>query len=144
MYEIIQPDQRFRSKYSDKERLSLQTNFNLISYILIAFRKYNVTWVLIRGQKLSSLRDKKHPERAHTQIYVVDTHILLVACSSDWRWRTCYERTEVNMFGNGELLQCVTTDGAYITVSHVINNKNNKETTVSLIPDLLLCCLGNV
>lgn len=31
------------------------------------------------------------------------------------------KRTEINMFGDGELLQCVTTDGAYITVSHVIN-----------------------
>lgn len=48
------------------------------------------------------------------------------------------------MFRDGELLQCVTTDGAYITVSHVINKGGKKKTLVDLIPDLLLCCLGNV
>lgn len=44
------------------------------------------------------------------------------------RWRT--------------VLQCATTDGAYTEQCHMSLRK--KETTINLIPDLLLCCLGNV
>lgn len=76
--------------------------------------------MLIRVQKLSSLRggrtDNTHPERAHTHTNLCrDTQ-------SPGRMQLRADdgkhvmNKQIDMFGNGELLQCVTTDGAYMIV----------------------------
>lgn len=61
---------------SNNKVVGLQTNPNLISYILIAFRKSNVIRVLT-GE---AVRETKHIQNEQTPIYVGegDTRILLV------------------------------------------------------------------
>lgn len=60
--------------------------FFFLLNILIAFRKSNVIWVLI-GEVVKETRT--HPEWAHTNL-CRGTHILLFACSLDWRWQTLW------------------------------------------------------
>lgn len=83
----------------------------------------------MKEQKLSSLRgsERLNIQIEHRQIYV-GTHILLIACSAaPGRWHTCDEQTEINMFGDGELLLCVTTDGVHMTVQ--CNTETQKSNT---------------
>lgn len=69
----------------------------------------NVTWSESWSEHGNSRHREAVKETRHIQ-NELNTNLcrdtLLIACSSHWRWRTSYERTKTNMFGDGDMLQC--------------------------------------
>lgn len=81
----------------------------------------NLTWSEYWLERQWETRNTSRMSR-HQSMSGRGTHAFSsFACSSDWWWQTRYGRTHIDMFGDGELLRCVTTDGPYVTVSCVIH-----------------------
>lgn len=119
LYQVIQPQQIFAemipiTKLSGCKPIRI---WFLTFWLHLGNLTWSEYWLERRWERRNTSRMSRHQSMSGRGTHAFSSF----ACSLDWWWQTRYERTHIDMFGDGELLQCVTTDGPYVTVSCVVN-----------------------